>query len=97
MTENSFLAPFCSLEDAYTSRPLRKLVLRMDPGQVYFLKFVLEGYDNLFMLSTLDKEQGVMILQSADGTQDELARILISLKDRIGLKCAEVLQGFQYP
>ena len=91
MKRDALHTPLPVSQDAESTVALRKVVLRMDPAQVYFLKFILEGYDNLFMLSTVDKKQGVMLLQAAEGTADELDRILDSLRERIGLKCTEMM------
>ena len=42
---------------------LASLRIRIDPEQIYFLKFILEGYDNLTIMSTVDRIEGVMELK----------------------------------
>ena len=62
---------------------LRKLILRIEPSSVYFLRFILEGYDNMYMLSTLDQPEGVVRIIAAEGAWDDLFRIIRSLEVKI--------------
>ncbi len=61
------------------------ITVRIDPSAVHFLKFVLEGYDNLFLLTTLDRKTGLVLIRHAEGALADLLRILESLGERIGL------------
>lgn len=62
---------------------LRKLILRIEPSSVYFLRFILEGYDNMYMLSTLDQPEGFVRIIAAEGAWDDLFRIIRSLERKI--------------
>jgi len=57
----------------------------IDPSSVYFLKFILEGYDNLFFMSTLDPDRGVVSIRYAEGSRADLELLLGSMGERIGL------------
>ncbi len=70
---------------------IRSSRFRMDPSRVYFLKFILEGYDNLFVLSTIDSERGIVEIQHVEGTRQELNSILMEVSDFIGLRSRQGL------
>ncbi len=60
-------------------------IFKMNPSRVYFLKFILEGYDNLFVLSTIDRQKGIVEIQYVEGMEDDLQCILEEIGDFIGL------------
>ncbi|MGQ9498991.1 MAG: DUF4911 domain-containing protein [Dissulfurimicrobium sp.] len=64
-------------------KELKRFILRIEPSSVYFLRFILEGYDNMYMVSTLDQSKGLVRIISAHGAQDDLMEILESLKEKI--------------
>ena len=64
---------------------LEKFTLRIDPSSVYFFRFILEGYDNMFMLSTVDQSIGLVEVRAVKGSAYDLLLILRSLKSIIGL------------
>ena len=64
---------------------LEKFTLRIDPSSVYFFRFILEGYDNMFMLSTVDQRIGLVEVRAVKGSAYDLLLILRSLKSIIGL------------
>ena len=41
----------------------KTLFLRINPQRIYFFKFILEGYDGLGVLSTIDSGQGLVMLR----------------------------------
>lgn len=54
----------------------RKDYFRMDRREIAFLKFLLEAYDGIGMISTLDREQGVVLIRTAPGCESEMATLL---------------------
>ena len=50
--------------------------LRINPGRFHYLKFLLEGYDNLAVLSSVDSKEGVIKLRCPPGMVTELMAIL---------------------
>ncbi len=60
-------------------------ILKIHPSKVYFLRFILEGYDNLFVLSTLDKADGLIEIQYVESSEDDLNSILEEIGHFIGL------------
>ena len=61
-----------------------KLQLRMAPSRIHFLKFILEGYDNMAMQSTLDARQGLVELRYPVVFEDEIVDLVDSLSPALG-------------
>jgi hypothetical protein len=62
------------------------LRIRIDPEQIYFLKFILEAYDNLAILTTVDRIEGVMELKYPAELEEDVKRVLQSLAQRLRLE-----------
>ncbi|MFW2368461.1 MAG: DUF4911 domain-containing protein [Desulforhopalus sp.] len=45
------------------SKRLSSLYLRISPDKFHYLKFILEGYDNLAILSSYQNQAGVVVLR----------------------------------
>ena len=56
------------------------LQLKIAPEQIHFLKFILEGYDNLAIQSTLDPEKGIVLLRFPPEMKTLVTLILKDLK-----------------
>ena len=69
--------------------PLLHFVVRIDPDRVFFLKFILEAYDNLFITTTLSRKCGVVLIRCASGSGQELEGILQAVRCRTGFTCIE--------
>ncbi len=65
---------------------IRRLTLNIKPSMVFLLRFILEGYDNMFVLTTLDKKAGLVEIQYCQCMEKELATILKEIGDEIGIK-----------
>ena len=64
------------------SRPekqFRDLYIRVNPKGIAFLKFILEGYDGLALVTTLDRRDGLVRLLVPAARHDELWRLLAEL------------------
>lgn len=55
----------------------------MDRGQIHFLRFLLEAYEGVAVLSTVDKAAGRVMLLIAPGRETEAAELVADLKERI--------------
>ncbi|MFZ5759783.1 MAG: DUF4911 domain-containing protein [Thermodesulfobacteriota bacterium] len=42
---------------------IRKLYLRISPRRIHYLKFLLEGYDGMAILSTIDAGTGLVVVR----------------------------------
>ena len=60
--------------------------IRIDPEQIYFLKFILEAYDNLTIMSTVDRIDGVMELKYPVELEEDVKGVLQSMAQRLKLE-----------
>lgn len=59
------------------------LQLEISPERIHFLKFILEGYDGLALLSTVDARQGIVIIRYPPGIEIELKELLHNIGPQI--------------
>ena len=64
------------------------LQLEISHDRIHFLKFILEGYDGLALLSTVDSRQGLVEIRYPDGIESELIILLRNLGPQIEKKFA---------
>ncbi len=57
-----------------------KLEFITEPRRIAFLKFIIEGYDGLAILSTLDAKQGKVMVRFPECRRLEVINLLNSLK-----------------
>jgi hypothetical protein len=62
-------------------RKLSEVYLRISPGKFHFLKFILEGYDNLAILSSYQGSGGVVVIRYPDEMAQDLFSLLGCLAD----------------
>jgi hypothetical protein len=48
----------------------------MPPAKIHLLRFILEAYEGIALVTTLDPDLGLIELSVAPGCEDELAQIL---------------------
>ena len=53
---------------------------RVDRRKIAFIRFILEAYDGLAIVTTLDSETGLVEFQIAPGCEQDVATILHDLK-----------------
>lgn len=57
-----------------------KKILRVDRREICFLKFILEAYDGISTLTTIDAHQGIVMLRIAPGCEGDVDVVLQDLK-----------------
>ncbi len=62
---------------------LNKIFLRILPQMFYYLKFILEGYDNLGILSHYDLKRGLVVLRYPVEREAEMYSLLEHLAPRL--------------
>jgi hypothetical protein len=62
---------------------LSELYLLISPGKFHFLKFILEGYDNLTILSSYQDANGVVVLRYPEEMAGDLFTLLGDIADYI--------------
>ncbi len=60
-----------------------KKYYRVDRREIAYLKFILEGYDGLAVMTTVNAQAGEIVLASAPECEAELEMILQDLKKEI--------------
>ncbi len=60
-----------------------KKYYRIDRREICFLKFILEGYEGLALLSTCDAGEGVVVLKVAPGCEAEANCLMQALQKEI--------------
>ncbi len=65
---------------------LERYRLYIDSRAVCVLRSILEGYDNIFVVTTIDRRVGLVEIQATSGSIEDLSLILGSLKTEIGLR-----------
>lgn len=62
------------------------LFYQVDPYEIHYLKFILEAYEGLATLTTLDPQAGLVQLAVPPGRKDSLESLLEALGQEFGLK-----------
>lgn len=62
------------------------LCLQISHERIHFLKFILEGYDGLAVLSTLDRQQGLVELRFPPEMENDLSLLLEDLMEKISFE-----------
>lgn len=70
----------CNLQ---TETVLESLYLRISPGKFHFLKFIVEAYDNVAILSSVDNREGIVVLRYSQGHREELFGLLGSIAAKL--------------
>lgn len=59
--------------------------ITLNPDKIGFFKFILESYDNLAILTTLDRQQGLVVLRYPAGNRAEVEELLTALPPQIAI------------
>ena len=68
---------------------LCELFLRISPEKFHFLKFIIEGYDNLALISSVSGKEGVIRLRYPEENLHEVLQLLGSIAAEIKRKNIE--------
>lgn len=60
---------------------------RIAPDRFHYLKFILEGYDNLAVLSSVSSRKGVIRLKCSSESLTELLQLLADIAPEIKRPC----------
>ena len=59
--------------------PMRKIFLRISPAKIAWFKFILEGYDGMAVLTTVDRNTGVVSVSFHLSSSEEIFSLLTAL------------------
>ncbi len=63
---------------------LRPIYIRLDPEQLVVLKYIVESYDFMGVIRTLNRESGEIVVLAVEDTVAELQSLLASVQSEIG-------------
>ena len=63
-----------------------KRIFRVDRKEIAFLKFIIESYDGIAVITTLEAAAGIVAIYVAPGCEEELNIIIQDLKKDILIK-----------
>ena len=58
----------------------------MPPPEIHMLRFILEAYEGIGLITTLDAALGLIEMSIAPGCDEEVAQILLSERDNLHLR-----------
>jgi hypothetical protein len=65
-----------------------KRYYRIDRREIAFFKFILEAYDGLAVVSTIDPQSGIVVLHIAPGCEQDVEKIVAELSRDIMMEPA---------
>jgi hypothetical protein len=63
------------------TRRTAELYLRINRSRIHFLKFILEAYDGLALLSVVEPRHGLVVIRFAPECANDVTALLSSLAD----------------
>uniref|UniRef100_A0A7V4JPN6 DUF4911 domain-containing protein n=1 Tax=Thermodesulfobacterium geofontis TaxID=1295609 RepID=A0A7V4JPN6_9BACT len=66
------------------------LLIKLDPQKLAYLKFILEGYDHLVILSVLDSKKGLAKIHFFEKEKFLIKEILEDLKEILSLELTNI-------
>jgi len=67
-----------------------KKYFRIDRKEIHFLKFILEAYDGIATLTTVDPELGLVRLNIPPGCEDDVEMVLQDLQKSVMIERANI-------
>ncbi len=67
-----------------------KQYYRVDQKEISFLKFIIEAYDNIANITTIDSNTGIIVINIAPGCIEEVRVILSKLMKKIMLEPIQI-------
>ena len=66
-----------------------RLLIQLPRSEIAYFNFLLESYEGLASVRTLDPQRGILELMVPEGCLSETKKLLEALKEEIGLKTLE--------
>ena len=77
-----------TITDGVEKKHSSLLRLEITPERIHFLKFILEGYDGLAILSTVDARQGIVEMRYPPEIEKDLMKLLLEIVPQIAKNTA---------
>jgi len=65
------------------NKRLAEIFFLIDPGRFHFLKFILEGYDNIAILSSIERNKGIVRIKTSPDSLQDLMILMSHISERI--------------
>ena len=72
---------------------MKRYYFYINPKEIYFFKFILEGYDGLGVINTLDRERGLIRVIVPECQSEVFDMLVDALSDELRLIQASVGEG----
>ena len=79
-----------SINKKVTPESSVKKYYRIDRREIYYLKFILEGYAGVAVMRTLDPQKGLIVLHVGPGCEAEVDMIIHDLQRHMRIEVADV-------
>lgn len=66
-----------------------KRYYRIDRRAIHYLKFILEGYDGVAVMKTLDPQEGLVVLHIGPGCEREVDMIIKDLQSHMAIEAVK--------
>ena len=63
-----------------------ELYYRVDRRQISFLRFIFESYDGIGMITTLDPNEGIIVIRVAPGCESDVDCLMASLNGQVRME-----------
>ena len=70
------------MQTCQTLKTIKKY-FRIDRKEICFLKFIIEAYDGIAVLTTIDPVKGIVVINIAPGCEQEVEMIIKDLEKNI--------------
>ena len=70
------------MQTCQTLKTIKKY-FRIERREICFLKFIIEAYDGIAILTTIDPAKGIIVINIAPGCEEEVEMIIKDLKQTI--------------
>ena len=70
-------------------QPIKKY-LRVDRKKIHLIRFILEGYDGIATLTTIDPQRGIVLLNIPPGCEDDVESVIREMKKTVVITCSKV-------
>ncbi len=68
---------------------------RIDRREICYLKFILEGYEGMALMSTVDPDRGLVVLKIAPGCETEADELMRALRQEIMIEACLEPKGLE--
>ncbi len=69
---------------------ITKKYYQVDKKEIAYIKFILEAYEGISILTTIDSSEGIIVLRIAPGCLEEVEIVLNDLRKTISIESVNI-------